>query len=86
MSGIYSVVKNSPANAGDSGSIPGLERSSGKKWQPSPVLLTGKYHGQRSLASYSQWGRKESDTVERVNKSSPVKNTWSRGADGRNEK
>ena len=27
-----------------------------------PVLLTGEYHGQRSLAGYSPWGRKESDT------------------------
>ena len=68
------MVKNSPANAGDSGSIPGLGRSPGRKWQPNPLLLTGKYHGQRSLAGYSQWGGKESDTVERLNNSSPVRN------------
>ena len=41
-----SVGKNPPANAGDSGSIPGLGRS------------PGKFHGQRSLAGYSPWGRK----------------------------
>ena len=29
-----------------------------RKWQPTPVLLPGKSHGQRSLASYSPWGRK----------------------------
>ena len=28
------------------------------KWQPTPVFLPGKSHGQRSLASYSPWSRK----------------------------
>ena len=37
-----------------------------KKWQPSPVLLPGKFHGWRSLVGYSPWGRKESDTTERL--------------------
>ena len=37
-----------------------------KKWQPTPILLPGKFHGQRSLASYSHWGGKESDTTERA--------------------
>ena len=26
-----------------------------RKWQPTPVLLPGKSHGQRSLAGYSPW-------------------------------
>ena len=30
----------------------------------SPVFLPGKSHGQRSLAGYSPWGRKESDTTK----------------------
>ena len=30
-----------------------------RKWQPTPVFVPGKFHGQRSLAGYSQWGRKE---------------------------
>ena len=30
-----------------------------RKWQPTPVFLPGKSHGQRSLAGYSPWGRKE---------------------------
>ena len=34
------------------------------KWQPTPVLLPGKFHGRRSLVGYSSWGRKESDTTE----------------------
>ena len=32
--------------------------------QPTPVFLPGESHGQRSLAGYSPWGRKESDTTE----------------------
>jgi len=35
-----------------------------RKWQPTPVLLPGKSHGQRSLAGYIPWGRAESDTTE----------------------
>ena len=34
------------------------------KWQPTPVFLPGKFHGQRILAGYSPWGRKESDMTE----------------------
>ena len=32
-----------------------------RKWQPTPVFLPGKSHGQRSLAGYSPWGHKELD-------------------------
>ena len=35
-----------------------------RKWQPTPVFLPGESHGQRSLAGYSPWGRKELDTTE----------------------
>ena len=28
------------------------------------VFLPGEFHGQRSLAGYSPWGRKESDKTE----------------------
>ena len=35
-----------------------------KKWQPAPVFLPGKFHGQRRLASYSPWGHKEWDMTE----------------------
>ena len=34
--------------------------------QPPPVFLPGESHGQSSLAGYSPWGRKESDTTERL--------------------
>ena len=35
-----------------------------RKWQPTPVILPGIFHGQRSLAAYSPGGHKESDTTE----------------------
>ena len=35
-----------------------------RKWQLTPVFLTEKFHGQRSLVSYSPWGCKESDMTE----------------------
>ena len=35
-------------------------------WLSTPVLLPGESHGQRSLAGYSPWGRKELDTTERL--------------------
>ena len=37
-----------------------------RQWHPTPVLLPGKSHGQRSLVGYSPWGREESDTTERL--------------------
>ena len=33
---------------------------------PTPALLPGKYHGRRNLVGCSPWGRKESDTTERL--------------------
>ena len=35
-----------------------------RKWQSTPVFLSGKSHGQRSPAGYSPWGHKELDTTE----------------------
>ena len=32
-----------------------------RKWQPTPVLLPGKFHGQSSLVGYSPWHCKELD-------------------------
>jgi len=53
------VVKNPLANAGDMvdpwiGKVPWR-----RKWQPTPAFLSGKSHGQRSLAGSSPWGHKE---------------------------
>ena len=61
------MIKNLPASAGDKrrrfdpwvGKVPWR-----RKWQPTPVFLPGESHGQRSLAVYSLWGHRESDTTE----------------------
>ena len=54
------MIKNPPADAGDARdacSILELGRST-------PVFLPGESHGQRSLAGYSSWVCKESDTTQ----------------------
>ena len=56
VSQVVLVLKNLPANAGHMrlgfnpwvGKIPKR-----RKWQPMPVFLSGKFHGQRILAGYS---------------------------------
>ena len=35
-----------------------------REWLPIPVFLPGEFHRQRSLAGYSPWGCKESDTTK----------------------
>ena len=62
------MVKNLPANAGDSGnagdagSIPGSGRSLGKgNGNPLQYSCLEKSCGQRNLVGCSPWGHKESD-------------------------
>ena len=57
--------KVSACSVGDPGSIPGLMPWR-RKWQPSPVLLPGKFNVQRSPVGYGPWDCKESDTTERL--------------------
>ena len=35
-----------------------------REWLPTPGFLPEEFHGQRRLAGYSPWGRRESDTTE----------------------
>ena len=37
-----------------------------RRWHPTPVLLPGKSHGQRTLVGCRTWGREESDMTERL--------------------
>ena len=37
-----------------------------REWWPTPIFLIGEFYGQRSLAGYSLWGHKESDTTEQL--------------------
>ena len=63
------MVKNPPANEGNSSLTPGLGRPPWRrKWQPTPVFLPGESHGQGSLVSYSLRGgvrvRHDSETKQ----------------------
>ena len=59
--------KEYACNAGDLGSIPGLGRSpGGRQGHPLQCSCLENPHGQRSLAGYSPWGHRESDTTERL--------------------
>ena len=59
--------KESSCNVGDMGLIPGLGRSlEGGHGNPLQHSCLENSHGQRSLVGYSPWGRKESDTTERL--------------------
>ena len=62
------VVKNPPANSGDVrdlGSIPGFGRPpGGGHGNPLQYSWLENPHGQRSLAGYSPWGRKESNVTK----------------------
>ena len=64
----YSTVidgKESTCSAGDLGSTPGSGISpGGGNGSPLQYSCLGKSHGQRSLAGYSPWGGKESDTSD----------------------
>ena len=40
-----------------------------EKWQPTPILLPGEYHGQRSPSGYSSLDLKELNTTELLNTS-----------------
>ena len=42
------------------------------RWHPTPIFLSGKFHGQRGLVSYSPWGHKELDTTEWLKSSSDI--------------
>ena len=60
------VIRNLPANAGRSCKFdPWFGNTPWRRKQHStPVRLSGKFHGQRSLVGYSTWGRKELDMTE----------------------
>ena len=60
------MVKNLLATQETWGQSLGWEDPLEKKWQRTPVFLSGEFHGQRSLAGHSPRGHKESDTTERL--------------------
>ena len=73
------MIKNMPANARDlrdTSSIPGLGRFPGREWLPIPVFLPGEFCVQKSLAGYSSWGCKESDTLDHKHFNETQLNFW----------
>ena len=61
------LPRNPPANAGDMRLRFNLwveKMPWRREGQPTPVILPGESHKQMSLAGYSLWGHKESDTTE----------------------
>ena len=68
---IASLVAQSVKNLPAVQETPGFDPWVGKipwrrKWQPTPVTLPGKSHGQRRLVGCSPWGCKESGTTEQL--------------------
>ena len=55
------LTKRFPGGSDGNGKIPWR-----RKWQPTPILLPGKFHGWSILVVYSPWGCKESGTTERL--------------------
>ena len=43
-----------------------------RPWQPTPVFLPGKSHGQRSLAGYGRCSHKESDLTEELSNNNKI--------------
>ena len=64
-----SAIKNLPAMKEIWVQSPGWEDPfrEKKKWQTTPVFLSGEFHGQRSLVGYSPWGHKKSDKIYQLN-------------------
>ena len=55
---VVQTVKNLPAMWETQVQPLGGEDPLEKGWQPTPVVLPGESHGQRSLVGYSPWGCK----------------------------
>ena len=47
-----------------------------RKWQPTPVFLPGRFHGQRSLAGYSPWGHKRIRHDLATKQQQPLIQSW----------
>ena len=58
------LVKNPPAMQETWVRLLGWEDPLEKEMTAPPVFLPRKFHGQRSLVGYSQWGHKELDMTE----------------------
>ena len=63
---VAQMVKNLPATQ-ETGFNPWFQKIPWRReWQPTPVFLPEKSHGQRSLVDFGPWDCKESDTTEQL--------------------
>ena len=60
------MVKNLPAMQETGVQSLGWEDPLRREWLPTPVILPGESHGQRSLEGYRPLGRKELDMTEQL--------------------
>jgi len=80
-----SLVNNQSGNARDAGeesSIPGREDSWRRKWQATPVFLSGKAHGQRRLVGRSPWGQQRVEHDWATEHARGLRSTRCREGDG----
>ena len=63
---VVQTVKNLPAMQETWVQSLGGEDPWRRKWQPTPIVLPGRFHGQRSLTGYSSQGRKQSNPTEQI--------------------
>ena len=68
---VTQMIKNPPAMRETQVQPLGREDLLEKEWQVTLVFLLGESHGQKSLAVYSPWGHKESDTTEQLPQHKP---------------
>ena len=61
---VTQTVKNLPAMQGTQVRSLGQQDPWRRIWQPTPILLPGEFHDQRSLVGYRSWGCKELDRTE----------------------
>ena len=65
VSPVAQLVKNLRAMQERPGFDPWVEKIPWRReQQPTPVFWPGEFHGERNLAGYSPWGRRESDTTK----------------------
>ena len=64
------VVKNPPTSAGDAGDLvfyPWIKEIPWiRKWQCTPVFLSGNFHGWSTMVGYTFWSHRESDTTQQL--------------------
>ena len=83
---LYSCLENSMDRRAWQATVPGVARVGHNletkpppwrsKWQPTPVFLPGKVHGQRSLAGCSPWGYMTEHACRRVEGDRLVAINW----------